>query len=200
MAHRVQMNCHEYVNWISSWSASIMRDGRRDNDGGVYRENKRDREKYEEGKRMMLFALIVFNFVRVNSNGTTWLNFLFYFGELSCCCGWCARPVLKSLVVIKLFVAYMEHERCSRSGIRAKFILNESYTLVNTHTHTQGEIVNTTPKLWLRTNMNKYWLHLWIHEFLFLANSYISRKFLRFHTFLRKIFRQNYFLACFNLF
>lgn len=59
-----------------------MRDGQRDNDGGVYRENKRDREKYGEGKRMMLFALIVFNFVRVNSNGTTWLNFLFYFGEM----------------------------------------------------------------------------------------------------------------------
>lgn len=49
---------------------------------GSKRDRGRTREKYEEGKRMMLFALIVFNFVGVNSNGTTWLNFLFYFGEM----------------------------------------------------------------------------------------------------------------------
>lgn len=58
-----------------------MRDGRRDNDGGASTGRIRETER-KMGKRMMLFALIVFNFARVNSNGTTWLNFLFYFGEM----------------------------------------------------------------------------------------------------------------------
>ena len=53
-----------------------MRDGRRDNDGGASTGRIKETEKDEE-KKMMLFALIVFNFVRVNSNGTTRLIFFF---------------------------------------------------------------------------------------------------------------------------
>jgi len=36
----------------------------------------REDERERETERDIPFALIVFNFVRVNSNGTTWLNFL----------------------------------------------------------------------------------------------------------------------------
>lgn len=56
-----------------------MRDGRRDNDGGASTGRIRETERDGEERRMMLFALIVFNFVRVNSNRTTWLNFFFLF-------------------------------------------------------------------------------------------------------------------------
>jgi len=51
LCHGVQMNCHEYVNWISSWSSSIIRDSRQDNDGDAStdrREREREREREEE--------------------------------------------------------------------------------------------------------------------------------------------------------
>lgn len=53
-----------------------MRDGRRDNDGGASGGGRGgEGREGKDGERTMLFALIIFNSVRVNSNGMTQLNF-----------------------------------------------------------------------------------------------------------------------------